>query len=105
MYLVMFDVDGTLFRGNEIDDVCFSEAIKGVLGIDQFDTDWSHYLNVSDSGITSEIIENHLSRKATESVVASVRQSYLSRLRDEVGKGIYFGAVPLKEDRISPSDT
>jgi phosphoglycolate phosphatase-like HAD superfamily hydrolase len=86
MFLTMFDVDGTLVRGSGIDDVCFSEAIKGVLGIDQFDTDWSHYLNVSDSGITSEIIENHLSRKATESDIASVRQSYLSRLRVAIGK-------------------
>jgi len=95
MFLAMFDIDGTLVRGNGIDDVCFSEAIKGVLGIGQFDTDWSHYSNVSDSGITSEIIENHLSRKATERDIASVRQSYLSRLRDEIGKDFnHFQVTP-----------
>ena len=39
LHLVMLDVDGTLVIGNGIDDVCFSEAMKEVLGIDNIDTD------------------------------------------------------------------
>jgi hypothetical protein len=62
-HLVMFDVDGTLVKRNGIDDVCFSEAVGEVLGIGQIDTDWSHYSNVTDSGITSEIIQKNLTRR------------------------------------------
>ena len=86
MFLVMFDVDGTLVIGNVIDDVCFSQAIKEVLGVSQIDTDWSHYSNVTDSGITSEIIKKHLFKRATEDDINSVRRSYLSRLQDEIGR-------------------
>lgn len=95
MLLVMFDVDGTLVKGNGIDDVCFSEAIKDVLGVGQIDTDWSHYSNVTDSGITSEIIEKHLSRRAKQSDINSVRQSYLKRLQHEIGNDAQsFQATP-----------
>ena len=80
-HLIMFDVDGTLVIGNGIDDVCFSEAVKEVLGIDNIDTDWSHYLHVTESGITSKIIEKNLSRKAEKRDILAVRQSYLVRLR------------------------
>jgi phosphoglycolate phosphatase-like HAD superfamily hydrolase len=86
MHLVMFDVDGTLVIGNGIDDVCFSEAVKDVLGIQQIDTDWSRYLNVTDSGITSEIIEKNLLRRAEEYDIRAVRHSYLTRLKHEIEK-------------------
>lgn len=77
IHLVMFDVDGTLVVGNGIDDICFSEAVKDVLGVGQVDTDWSHYSNVADSGITSEIIQKNLFRKAEDGDICAVRHSYL----------------------------
>jgi beta-phosphoglucomutase-like phosphatase (HAD superfamily) len=89
-HLVMFDVDGTLVIGNEIDRVCFSETVKDVLGIHQIDTNWSHYSNVTDSGITSEIIQKNLTRKAEERDILAIRQSYLARLRHETEKNLQF---------------
>ncbi|MGA8848600.1 MAG: hypothetical protein WB564_02055 [Dehalococcoidia bacterium] len=74
IHLVMLDVDDTLVIGNGIDVVCFSEAVKEVLGVDNIDTDWSHYLHVTDSGIASEIIERNLSRKAEERDILMIRQ-------------------------------
>lgn len=62
MLLVMFDVDGTLIQWNDIDRICYSEAVKEALGIAQIDTNWAHYTHVTDSGITSEIIEKKLFR-------------------------------------------
>lgn len=109
MILLIFDVDGTLVMGNGIDDVCFSKAIKAVLDVDKIDTDWSHYSNVTDAGITSEIIEKHLSRRATEDDINSVRRSYLSRLSNEIrrdtncfqathGAKELFGFLAVKDD-------
>ena len=86
MRLVMLDVDGTLVIGNGIDDICYSEAVKEVLGIGQIDADWSHYSNVTDSGITSEIIEKNITIKTHEHDILAVRYSYLARLRSETEK-------------------
>jgi beta-phosphoglucomutase-like phosphatase (HAD superfamily) len=82
--LMIFDIDGTLVRGNGIDDVCFVEAVKEVLGIQLKDTDWFQYSMVTDSGITSEIIEKRLFRKARDSDIAAVREAYLRNLRLEI---------------------
>lgn len=101
-HLVMFDVDGTLIKGNGIDDVCFSEAVGEVLGIGQIDTDWSHYSNVTDSGITSEIIQKNLTRKAEERDIRAVRHSYLRRLRHETEKNpSSFQATPGAPELIA----
>jgi len=98
----MLDVDGTLVIGNGIDDVCFSEAMKEVLGIDNIDTDWSHYLHVTDSGIAFEIIEKNLFRKSEERDILAVRQSYLVRLRHETEMNHYsFRPVPGVSELIA----
>lgn len=100
-HLVMFDVDGTLVIGNGIDDVCFSEACKEVFRVDDIDTDWSHYLHVTDSGIASEIIEKNLSRKAEEHDILAVRQSYLARLSYATERNPYsFRPVPGASELI-----
>jgi beta-phosphoglucomutase-like phosphatase (HAD superfamily) len=84
MDLMIFDVDGTLVRGNGIDDICFIEAVKEVLGIHLIDTNWSRYSMGTDSGITSEIIEKKLFRKAKERDITAVREAYLTILRLEI---------------------
>jgi phosphoglycolate phosphatase-like HAD superfamily hydrolase len=100
--LVMFDIDGTLVTGNGIDDDCFCEAIRDVLGVEQFDTNWSHYLNITESGITSEIVEKGLSKKVDESDVQAVHHSYLTKLRREIDKRPHsFQAIPGASELIA----
>ena len=95
MYLVMFDIEGTLVKSNDIDTICFCKAIKEVLGIDKIDTDWTHYSYVTDSGITSEIIEKFLGRKAIEPDLRAVHDSYLKKLHYEAENNPhYFQANP-----------
>jgi phosphoglycolate phosphatase-like HAD superfamily hydrolase len=86
MKLVMFDVDGTLVKGNGIDDICYCEAIADILGVDSVDTDWSHYSRVTDSGITAEIIEKSFNKMAEVEVIAAVRESYLTKLYLKIKK-------------------
>lgn len=101
MRLVMFDVDGTLVTGNGIDDACFTEAIIDTLGVGQVDTDWSHYANITDSGIVSEIVEKNLSRNADEHDIRVVRQAYLKRLKHGIENNPHsFQPVPGASELI-----
>jgi beta-phosphoglucomutase-like phosphatase (HAD superfamily) len=56
MHLAVFDIDGTLVDSDEFDGLLYAEAIRNVLGID-LDLDWNRYVNVTDSGILDEILE------------------------------------------------
>jgi phosphoglycolate phosphatase-like HAD superfamily hydrolase len=102
MHLVMFDVDGTLVTGNGIDDICFSDAVEEVLGVSHIDTDWSHYLNQTDSGVIREIVERSLSRVADDHDILAVRHSYVTRLRHEIEKDSFsFRSVPGASELIA----
>ena len=84
MRLVMFDVDGALVRDEGIDSACYCQALEGVLGIGGIDTDLSHYSRVTDSGITLELVETRLGRRARQMDIEAVRRSYLARLKEEI---------------------
>jgi phosphoglycolate phosphatase-like HAD superfamily hydrolase len=102
MRLVMFDVDGTLIQWNDIDRICFSDAVMEVLGIDEIDTNWAHYTHVTDSGITSEIIEKSLSRRAEERDLTAVRLAYIRELQHEIRNDApCFQAVPGAFELVS----
>lgn len=49
-------------------------------------SEWSHYSNVTDSGITSEIAEKNWWRKAEEFDIRAVGDLYLTRLKREIEK-------------------
>jgi phosphoglycolate phosphatase-like HAD superfamily hydrolase len=80
MHLVMFDIDGTLTRSNEVDADCFAEAIEDVLKLPPIDRDWSTYRRVTDSGITAEIIETYSGRQPLNGELKSVRRRFVERL-------------------------
>lgn len=84
MRLIMFDIEGTLVKSNDIDTVCYCKAIQEVLDIEHIDIDWAHYSYVTDSGITAEIVENFLGRKTKEIDLWNVQQKYINNLRYEV---------------------
>ncbi len=59
MKLVIFDIDGTLTQTNEVDSRCFEEALRSVLGVEEFDTCWENYQFVTDSGVAQEISQRY----------------------------------------------
>jgi len=83
MNLVMFDIDGTLTATTGVDEECYVQAIKQVLSIDDIDTNLTNYTHVTDEGITSEIIEKHMGRKAGKQELTDVRRSFVRLLREE----------------------
>jgi len=66
MKLIIFDIDGTLANTKLVDDNCFIAAFDKVFGIDIKEQNWSELQNVTDWGITEEIIKNELNRLPTQ---------------------------------------
>ena len=57
--LAIFDVDGTLLDNMEVEDACYSAALREVLELPSLDTDWTHYEHVSDAAIAVEAYRRH----------------------------------------------
>lgn len=79
--LVVFDVDGTLTLTMALDTELYVETVRQVLGLDEISADWSTYRNVTDTGITAELIERHRGRPAKPAEIHSVRDRFVSLLR------------------------
>ncbi len=62
MNLAIFDIDGTLTESVAVDELCFVQAFREVLGIGQINTNWLDYRFQTDSGLTLEICRLHLGR-------------------------------------------
>ena len=85
--LALFDVDGTLIESMEFDADCYVEAVRQVLGVEQVDTDWSHYHDVTDAGILAEIYRMNFRREIGRVPAREVKESFVriikSRLKSE----------------------
>ena len=62
MNLAVLDIDGTLTESVGVDEVCFVEAFRDVLGIEGINTNWLEYKFQTDSGLPLEICRQHLGR-------------------------------------------
>jgi len=65
MKSIIFDIDGTLTETKKVEDKCFMEAFEAVFGIDIRQQDWADLKNVTDWGITEEIILREWNREPT----------------------------------------
>ncbi|GAB5409351.1 MAG: HAD family hydrolase [Balneolaceae bacterium] len=81
MNLIVFDIDGTLIDSVKIDDKCFIQTFQLLHKIDLENADWNNFKNVTDSGLTNEIFENHYGRLPTESEVNKVKDIFYSLLK------------------------
>jgi phosphoglycolate phosphatase-like HAD superfamily hydrolase len=80
MYLVMFDIDGTLTETMNVDEECFVRSFKDVFGFADIDTDWSHYPCTTDSGIFHEIYTSRRGRWPTALDVSRFRKHFIGLL-------------------------
>jgi phosphoglycolate phosphatase-like HAD superfamily hydrolase len=65
MKYIIFDIDGTLTDTTEIDDKCFTKAIEDTFGFYDFETNYGHYKNTTDSGIIHQLFVERLGRSYT----------------------------------------
>jgi phosphoglycolate phosphatase-like HAD superfamily hydrolase len=80
MYLVMFDIDGTLTETMKVDEECFVRSFKDVFGFAEIDTDWSHYPHTTDSGIFYDVFMSRIGRSPTAPEVSRFRQHFTQLL-------------------------
>lgn len=81
MRLVVFDIDGTLFRADDFEDDLFQRAIADVFGLRDIDTDWNRYGHVTDTHITEVLVRDQRGSpvQPEEQAAAEARMAALYR--------------------------
>jgi phosphoglycolate phosphatase-like HAD superfamily hydrolase len=80
MNLAIFDIDGTLTESVAVDEVCFVQAFRDVLGIEEINTNWLGYHFQTDSGLALEICRNHLGRDPGEAEISRLQSRFMQLL-------------------------
>jgi len=82
MNLVIFDIDGTLLNSVKTDDECFIQTIDQLYNIDLSESNWADFKNVTDLGLTNEIIEKHFKRLPSNEEVVSIKKYFYNLLSE-----------------------
>ena len=92
MNLAIFDIDGTLTESLAVDEVCFVQAFRDVLGIGPINTNWLEYVFQTDSGLALEICRKHLGRDPSGAEITSLQSRFAELLHAAVeGAGSLSG--------------
>jgi phosphoglycolate phosphatase-like HAD superfamily hydrolase len=84
MNLAIFDIDGTLTESVAVDEVCFVQAFRDVLGIERINTNWLEYTFQTDSGLALEICRQHLGRDPGSAEIISLQSRFAELLNAAV---------------------
>jgi phosphoglycolate phosphatase-like HAD superfamily hydrolase len=80
MNLAIFDIDGTLTESVAVDERCFVQAFRDVLGIGSINTNWLDYQFQTDSGLTLEICRRQLGRDPCGAEIRRLQARFAQRL-------------------------
>jgi phosphoglycolate phosphatase-like HAD superfamily hydrolase len=95
MKLAIFDIDGTLTKTNEVDEICFVQAFAEAHDITGFDTNWDGYRHTTDSGITFQIFQDRFGRSAKPDELLDLQRCFVRLLKEQLAASPkLFGAVP-----------
>jgi len=83
MKLIIFDIDGTLTDTKAVDDKCFISAFGTTFQLDIQDQIWANLQNVTDWGITEEIVKERLNRNPTEKEYQRMHDVHIGNLKAE----------------------
>jgi len=86
MKLIIFDIDGTILDSVNADDECFIETFKNLYQIDLTNTDWNDFKNVTDTGLTIEIIEKWFSQTPSKEEIETIKKHFYSLLKRRVNE-------------------
>jgi beta-phosphoglucomutase-like phosphatase (HAD superfamily) len=84
--LVIFDIDGTLTESVAVDEACFVQAFRDVLGIERINTNWLEYSFQTDSGLALEICRIHLGRDPIAEELSRLQSRFIQLLRAAVDR-------------------
>jgi hypothetical protein len=79
MKLVVFDIEGTLTQTGAIESECFIRSVRKVLGVENFETDWSQYQFVTDSGVVQEISQRYCDRPMSGALTKAFHEHLVNR--------------------------
>lgn len=95
MKLVIFDLDGTLTRTNQVDDLCFPRAFAETLGVTGIDTDWSAYTHATDTVIFEESFARRFRRLPNSDESKSFQRHFVALLSElHASRPALFAEVP-----------
>ena len=83
MKVVIFDIDGTLTQTNAVDSECFIRSVREILGVEDFETDWSQYQFVTDSGVAQEISQRYCDRPMSGALTKAFHEHLMNCLREQ----------------------
>lgn len=83
MTAIIFDIDGTLTNTTKVDSNCFIKAFKNTFKIDISDQNWSEFTNVTDWGITEELVLKHKKRIPTVIEYEKMISEFISQIESE----------------------
>lgn len=79
MGIVVFDVDGTIFKNNNAATQAFADTVYEMYGIKEYSKQWSLYKRCSDIGIIREICGKYLNHEMTWDEVLEFENLYLKK--------------------------
>jgi phosphoglycolate phosphatase-like HAD superfamily hydrolase len=83
---IIFDIDGTLTNTTDVDDRCYFNAFKKAFGEDIEDVNWAELKNVTDWGITEELVQLKLGREASLEELNRMKRIFFRLLKSEIEK-------------------
>lgn len=83
MKFIIFDIDGTLTDTKRVEDKCFMEAFEKTFRIDIWNQKWENLQNVTDWGITEEIIWQEWNRKPKKEEYELMYSTFMENLKAE----------------------
>ncbi len=81
MNLIIFDIDGTLIRNNELATVAYGKTVDQLYGIKSYNTNWDDYEYMTDIGILREIYFKYFEKKLTWKEILEFEQRYFENFR------------------------
>ncbi|SFN31544.1 Phosphoglycolate phosphatase, HAD superfamily [Chitinophaga sp. YR627] len=95
MKYIIFDIDGTLTNTTEIDDLCYTQAIAETFGFSNFNTNYGHYENTTDSGILNQLSLERRNRPCTVTELENFIDCFCNLLeRAHEKQPHYFQEIP-----------
>ncbi|HEX8500042.1 MAG TPA: HAD family hydrolase [Pyrinomonadaceae bacterium] len=82
MRLAIFDIDGTLTETNDVDSVCFVQAMADAHAVVGMNTNWGEYAHTTDSFITREVLRGRYGRAPDAGELTSFQSRFVGLLED-----------------------
>ncbi len=95
MKFIIFDIDGTLTNTKNVEDRCFKKAFQEVFRINIDNQNWAELANVTDWGITEEIVNREENRFPEQKEYDLFISLFTELLREEMKKDqSQFSEIP-----------